>query len=451
MSSQSALVQLSLVNSRFHTLAEPHLYRNIIWAWGYKSRNPPIFLLLRSIITRTKLAPHIKRVDFRGDDFYKQGPYRSRLPPGISTPRDEIEVKNMIDVIDRSRMMDRKKDTWYREFWYRVEDGMVTMDCVLAVLLPLLPNLTTLCLGPNFIKETRILTTMMINTLCHPLSGTLPKFNRLQEIYFSQQLDTGEKGGRRSNTLFVLSFFYAPNIKHISSVIDEPLSFIWPSTPPTASTLTSLHTSVLRENSLGEILQHCPNLKSLSYHFFADPDCMSPPAFLNCFELGKSLSHVQHTLTSLTLSGKFDTSGEILEENETDPGMHGTITSLPSFPSLERLEVPLIFLVGWDPERSKKSIGDLLPRSVKWLTLTDDFVEEQASHYFDEGKFLGAVTKWLGSWRETTPFLEKLCLEFGMEDKLWGKEEWERIRDLNGQFGLEVEINRGVDSWRRFH
>lgn len=143
-------------------------------------------------------------------------------------------------------------------------------------------------------------------------------------------------------------------------------------------------------------------------------------------------------------------SHQILEQDVIDPGMHGTITSLPSFPLLERLEVPLIFLVGWDPEQSKKRIGDLLPRSVKWLTLTDDFVEEQASHYYDEGQFLGVLTKWLRSWRETTPFLEKLCLEFGMEDEMWGKEEWERIRALDGQYGLEIEVKR-VKAWRHFH
>lgn len=67
----------------------------------------------------------------------------------------EIGMKNILTVIARSGMMDRESHTWTRELWQG------TMDAVLAILLSLLPNLTTLCLGPNLTKETRILSTML--------------------------------------------------------------------------------------------------------------------------------------------------------------------------------------------------------------------------------------------------------------------------------------------------
>lgn len=185
---------------------------------------------------------------------------------------------------------------------------------------------------------------MLKYALCTPKLGSLSTIQKLQEVHFTPSIDTEKYWGKPENTLSILPFLYAPAIKHISAMIEELKSFQWPcSNMPNPSTLTSLNIKLLREGTIGNILAHCPNLHTLAYHFYADADKNWPPAFLSCHDLATSLSHVKPTLTSLTLTGFFRDSYKLM--GEPSVGMYTTLTVLPTFPVLEKLDMPFIILL----------------------------------------------------------------------------------------------------------
>lgn len=468
-SSKNDLFSLSTVSNRFHVLLEPQIYHKIEWSWE-KDSIPPISRLLRSILGRPELASHIQHMKLTAETFHLP-PFRMKLPPAIPVP--EVELKKIIATVEESKVPNA-------ELWITMLRGgpdlvpidvnpkgnrtvLVTMDALLAVLLSQLPNLVSLCLGPNFTKEATVLGSMFKHALYEPNVYGFSKFEKLEEVQFSPRIDIEKEWGRKgndkrpNNSLCPLTFFYAPVIQHITATIEEPKVFEWPISPPALSTLTSLDITLLREDTLGHILSRCHKLQSLSYRWFGDADCRQPRPVLSCPNLNSSLLSVKGTLKTLMLSGyiavwEWDC-GQI-----PPTGMDSTLTVLPKFTQLEELEVPMIFLLGWDPE-DKIKLGDVLPKTIRQLTLSDDFVAEGNTRWGGvadvwDSEWLDVIGEWLESWRESTSQLQRLCLIHNEVDQSnWLPHMIQRFMKLGENTGLEVEFilpNTGRSSqWPR--
>ena len=129
-------------------------------------------------------------------------------------------------------------------------------------MLSYLPNLTSLRLGPNFTKQSILLGIVLRAALCEPNNPSLPRFERLPDVFFDCGVDSLK---HMVNTIDVLLLFYLPAVSNISVGIDNPDTvFEWPGgTPPGTSEISALSLAGIRELHLG----HYSRLPSHSTRF----------------------------------------------------------------------------------------------------------------------------------------------------------------------------------------
>lgn len=445
---QREIVQLSSVNQRLHALAEPRLYGTVQSTWTH-TKDPPIFLLLRSILARPLLARQIHKLILRSDPAVfvdgKNTGTKLDLSGRISLPADEAELDDVVDVVGFSGIREEEASPWAEQ----IRRGV--LDAALAVLLLLLPGLVELSIDENYVRKTTSLTTMMryaLRTGGHIReTSIISKFESLQTIKFPNWPWAESRNGKaiQVNPQFidlVLLCFHCPGIRHLTAVVEAPGTLLWPLDTSYCSTLTYLDISMVREMDLGTILSHCPRLETLSYHYYVDQDCGSPPPFLNCYTLQQSLTLVRNTLKSLRIAVTFQGTSFDCETQWLPFGMIGTIENLPTYPLLEKLEIPFIVLLGLQPTR-EKSLDELLPPNLRHLTLTDHCTEVEEGTWDEPGDLQLALTDWLDgtAWKTNTPRLEILELFFATEEYCYNGFEGQ---DLKQKFGLDVKLTGGA-------
>jgi hypothetical protein len=145
--------------------------------------------------------------------------------------------------------------------------------------------------------------------ICEPEIYKLSNFQHLQELSFIGSESRDEACDRKTkNTADILSFFYLPNLQHMSASIENPDKWSWPAPhahAPTLSKLKSLDLRKIREGYLGEILAVTKNLETLCWKWYYDNDVWDDFAVtqtLNLNQTGTALSHVQKTLKDLTIT-----------------------------------------------------------------------------------------------------------------------------------------------------
>ncbi|KAH7383493.1 hypothetical protein BKA64DRAFT_682460 [Cadophora sp. MPI-SDFR-AT-0126] len=439
--SQRELYQLSLVSRRLRVLAESRLYSTIQSTWTHTT-DPITFLLLRSILARPVLASQIRNLVFRSD----RGRMGCDLPIKISPPTDEEELMKIFAVIRGSGIPCEDATLWTKE----IREGSI--DAPLAVLLSLLPNLTSIFLDKDFTRTSTSFRIMLKHALrTDGLTGVsvfISDLTSLRKVNLSGVLHITTNG--RGITvqknpkliLFVLLFLYSPGIQHLSAIVDDPGSLVWPTNTACSSTLTSLHLSKIREGNLGQILSHCPNLQTLSYFWYVDEDCSSPLLpFLDCQSLDYSLSYVQTSLKLLRIAADFQPTWIDCVDLLPPRGMIGTITTLPKFLLLEKLEIPFFLLLG--PEHSANPmLGELLPPNLRQLSLTDGLAAAEEDEWEDPQKFLLVLTNWLAdsTWKTHTPQLETLELYYIDWYRQMTEESRHQFKDLDERFGVRVKV-----------
>lgn len=480
--SRRSITELSKVNRRFHILSQPQLYNTINWKWldnNWKGEGgviPPILLLLRTIFTTPDVARLIHFVKLEGNSFCAQGPYRRAKSPKI--PLDSISASELDIILSAVKSIQSKiRMPLGQENLLAEEFRAGTMDAMLPILLSQLPNLRFLHLAHNFTKEIPLLAIVLKTLLCSPEQSregkeqterfALSSFESLQEVTFTPSIDSeGYRhyipfsqrnitwGESRRDIVYtaVLPFLYAPRIERIRATIEEPhTAFHWLSwddsntsatareiPPPIAKTLKHLDITLLREENLGKILAQCPKLEALRWKFRANPHRMYPAPFLDCRVLEGALENVKGTLTSLVLELYFEDSRDISEYTPVH-GILSTLTSLRSFPLLERLAIPWVLLLGLSPSL-KMGLDGVLPRGLKELVLTDDLFcewsnDENRGEWEDEDILLVVVEKWLEEWREDVPRLQKVIFWWGSADTLE-----EKFEGFEERFGCQIEV-----------
>ncbi|KAH7176996.1 hypothetical protein EDB81DRAFT_864382 [Dactylonectria macrodidyma] len=280
-----------------------------------------------------------------------------------------------------------------------------TMDAFVALLLSRLMRLKCLYTGENFTRESRLVGKMLRAALCEQ-HANLPRFEHIEDasaVYFSLGIDIRKYTDARI-TADVLSLFYLSSVKSITASIDNTDNFTWlGAKPPSPSRLESLDLAMIRED-----------------HFVTD--------VIHLDQIAADLSHVRGTLTDLTIYAGTDMSRA---EPEFPPvQIEGNSNVFSALDVLEKLEVPLPFLLGFSPSDSDTiRLGERLPTSIQFLTITDDLYLQEEWAWRDT-EVLQVIRLWLQDWRNLTPHLRKFHLLL------------KELQDLGTEAEIEVEITK---------
>lgn len=438
--SRSDLWAVCLTHRYLRTLAESFLYAQIQWTWT-SSQNPPIAQFLQSIVHRPELANLVDVVVLSGDSFDRSlHDYKQKSP---KLPVTEVVLDGLVKCIERIH-------TPYGKQWIQ-ELRTGTMDAFVTLLVSQLSSLRCLYLGKNFSRECRLMGMMLRSALCEESHNShLPSFTHLQDVsvvYPSLGLYIRKYTDFR-NTADVLPLFYLPCVKRIAAFIDNPAIFIWPGNdPPSPSTLTSLNIRMLREGHLGHVLSATRGLQKLQWDWHYRPDLrdQSVTNIINLDQIALDLSHIQETLTDLTITAGSSVS-------EADPeyptvNFRGSFKTFSGLHRLRKLEVPITFLFGFSPlEPNIVCLQEALPKSIQWLTMTDDLCLQQEWDWdleWEAAYLLGAIRSWLQDWKKSTPHLQGFrLLSKVMKVQDWDSAMIQGLNDLGVQSGIRVLITK---------
>lgn len=439
---------LCLTSKTFRIIAEPLLYSKIHFIWQkqldyYRScpleDPPPITQLLRTLLSKPQLAAHITSLYLDGKAYALEST-RFKLPK-IHVPKDQLDEPTAF--IRRTGLPVSCRDWWIRE----LHDGSV--DALIALLLAQLSSLRYLHLGYSFTRQSALIGTVLRSVTCEPSNYKLANFQHLQGLSFIRFESRDEACDRKvKNTANILPFFYLPNLQHMSASIDNPDKWSWP-TPqahaPIPSKLKSLDLMNIREGYLGEILAVTKNLETLRWKWYYDNgvwDDFAVTQTLDLDQVGAALSHVQETLTDLTITADCQPAPAV--SDQFYPGLQavGSLTALSNFDRIKTLQIPWVFLVGFAEDRTKR-LQDVIPRNVEFLTITDDLALQNCDDLEQWPKY--AILDLLESLlREgTTPFLKRIALLLSWIDtdiNQWPPRAREQLQGLSAQTGISLEL-----------
>lgn len=414
------------VSKLLRSLATPLLYSTIRFSWGEiragkPQVEPQLALLVRSIVHQTSLACYIRTVDLQGGGF-RWGSYRGKTPrisisglgllnadafPDSVGPR----LGAYVTLIEATGVPD--VDLWVRELC----DG--SMDAFVALLLSQTQRLERLDMGPSFANETRLLGMMFRAAVCHmdvPIQR-LP-YQHLTKVSF----DLGWIDRRYrtySSMQDALAFFYLPNIRHMYLFIENEPSFAWPGImttginvtvtyPPRPSSLLSLRLDQIREAHLDQVLSVTPSLQSLDWTWSYQPsnDYHSTPV-VDLTKIAGILSRVQNTLRELHITA--DSLPGIGGIEPPPVEIVGTLGALSDLPHLQRFQIPLAFLVGFEPKPALR-LANTVPTNIEALTITDDLVQLLSRYLWDGELVADLVEELLQDLPERHPRLRRLTI-----------------------------------------
>ncbi|KAE8371192.1 hypothetical protein BDV26DRAFT_286977 [Aspergillus bertholletiae] len=361
--SPSDLYAVCLTCRNWHSIAEPYLYYQVEWTWT-NAQNPPIIQFLRSIVHRSELASLIYTMILNSDSFKLSiWDFEKKSPKLLVT---EAVLDDFVKCIERLHIL-------YAEEWIQ-ELRAGTVDVFLALLLSRLPNLRCLYLGVNFARESRIMGIMFRSALCQePQDDRLPSFIYLQDVtvvYPSPGFDTYRHSNIR-NTADALASFYLPSVQWIKTLVDNPATFVWPGDyPPKPSSLASLDLIILREGHLGQVLWDWHYRKDLEDYFVRN--------VIDLDQIAVDLSHLQETLTDLTILAGLGMTQHNIDFPELS--ISGSFKIFSGLYMLERLQVPILFLLGLAPlAPNMVGLVEALSKNIQWLTVTDNLYRKKSA------------------------------------------------------------------------
>ncbi len=241
----------------------PFIYSWIKLPW--RQVDPPVVLLLRTLLDKPSLQPHISRLHLDGrfsdqspGDWFRRKPKLNveKLPKGKAFAE-----------------IDRRGDRSALTLWKaKVDKGSV--DAVATLLLCLCPNLSHIYLDQVYTLEFVMLRAMLHQSQdsCHcPLRHRempLACFRQLRNVVLEphpNEVDAYESyRDRLPCTPELACFFQLPNLKTLSLAIGNRDLSQWPVPCRQRFSLYSLLLYRIREDKLGQILACCPRLQSFA-------------------------------------------------------------------------------------------------------------------------------------------------------------------------------------------
>ncbi|KAL3474097.1 hypothetical protein BJX99DRAFT_232173 [Aspergillus californicus] len=439
--SPAELHELCLVSQHFRTMAESRLYSKIQFTWqespDYYSPlepPPPLTQLLRTLLSRPQLADYITNLRLDGR-AHALNATRYTLPR-IHILEAELDVP--VAFIRRTGVP--FTDHWIQE----LRDGSI--DALVALLLAQLPRLRFLYFGRAFTRQSALIGRVLNSAVCEAGTNHLPNFEHLEEVSFLHREDRDEACDRKiKNTADILPLFYLPAIKYLSASIQNPDKWAWPCKhQPTATKLTSLDLTNIREAHLGEVLAVTPNLETLRWKWYYDQGVRDTftTQTVNLDQIATAISHVQKTLTTLTITADCSIAHAI--GCPFLPGLksHGSLKPIAHFTTIKTLQIPWAFLVGFSPETNPtQRLQDVIPRNIESLILTDDlalqnidYMEPWPAWEWEYSTILDVLEAWLeDEWAMYTPRLRCVTLVLSWIDV-------DRDRGLFAALGARVGV-----------
>ncbi|KAF2227848.1 hypothetical protein BDZ85DRAFT_8490 [Elsinoe ampelina] len=436
------LQALSLVSKGTTFDVRHRLYAHIAWTWT-ETTTPPIAAFVRTILRRPDLAAHVQSVTL-GGDMTPGYPARHRV---LRVPTDDLDLVEAHNAIDDLAVP-------FAQVWKaRVAQG--TMDAFLALMVSQLNHLKRLIMKTAFTRSTSILGDFIMFTTAHHADSSSPRFGHLKELSCMLYWDFIGTGSfcQGENTDNLLPFFYLPHLETLTVDLDNPDTIRWPGSRPRLTNLTSLSLSEVRERHLPEILICLPSLQKLHYDWSYHPDLRSRHYTnrLDLSALAASFNHVSKTLTDICLTAACHLGGDDYTLPELD--ISGSFAGLRDLTRLKKLEIPIAFLLGFQPSTSNR-IADILPENLEQLTIRDDLYEPIVNEFrhevwlskWDDDAMFEAIVLWIEDVGRTQPLLGRLHLKIDeMQEGEWLPAMQERLVQLGRQNGVAISVRRGWD------
>jgi hypothetical protein len=236
--------------------------------------------------------------------------------------------------------------------------------------------------------------------------GRWSEFGNLKQIIFRNEEDYLAMG-YTPNFEMLFPVFHVSSLESIEIVLPEPVTpeeLHWTENLSQYSlpNLGALHllNSQASSKTLSKILAITPNLHTLEYNFVQNLDKVRRHSDHNEVhneewgDLTTALLQVKGSLIHLAISVSYfylESEDYTVDWTIGLAGLwqrRGWMGSLQSMTKLERLEIPLPVLLGWNPDPSRK-LRDVLPNNLRELRLRDDLVD-----WWFEGETTYSWTPW---------------------------------------------------------
>lgn len=349
--------------------------------------------LLSTVIANPRIGSYVKKVDL------------SRLKESMANAYAKKELEIFTTAALDSECLKRPSEEDVldeREFWSNtIQDG--NEDILLAILLPLLPNLEALSVEagstqPNWYGS----------AIEQAASATRPTLCKLAHIRLNP------RGGDAYHITAVQKFCALPSVRVLTAPKATGVNCLHELSPDTKSDVTHLKLweSCIDSKALYEFLQGFPKLQSFTYSFENTIHWASQDAFLIRSSL---LAHCKHSLQSLTLLAP-------------DYGFLPFMGSLRGFETLKEVYTEWSFLIPVTPNSGGPKLNEHLPVSLVRLKIHDSKGRKKSQyekvirsaqyareHRLQKLKWLifgGTQVRW--SLETIDRSLRKTCLNMGI-------------------------------------
>lgn len=365
-------------------VVEPLIYRSIRLQLDENCHDPPVGLLLRTLLERPELASYTRDLNLDGHYYdSKWNPRKDPLPTRVHQPGDRLW-----DAVSSVGLPLEAARNW------PLEIGSGNPDATAALIIALSSNLTSLRVDNNWASQTtylgHILEVAARNTLMNKTAirhtqieqkAVLRSLERVEIV----QLHWGPPIKSPQSIDNDLCLFYLPQLQHMSSPLVNPVKFSWPfDSKPRPSTLTVLELTRIRECLLEDILLVAANLQKLRYSWLLkeDVDGHVNKRVVDLDTMARAFGVRKDTLRELEVEARTLPAYGIGELDPPDIFLRGSLRKVNELTHLRRLELPWEFIVGAREVAPTGTISSVLPPNIEQVTLssglefdTDDLVE----------------------------------------------------------------------------
>lgn len=425
---RTALYSLSLVSPDLQRLSNQILYADINWMWIWHSRQrrvqyPPINLLLRTLLERPELALFIKRLHLDVDDTINEGfKYAQDYLEGVQPePLDLQTTSAAMSLV--SKIGFPQKDRWHAA----LQEGSI--DAVIALILSQLKGLEILNLGMPLVHNSVFVGDVLSYLI---MERGEECFDRLRDVKLGENIQGFDAVGLKTNLNQIIPCFYLPSLKELDFTISEPEFDSWPlpkeGLPPTRQpqslTTLRLYRCDIKPEHVAKFVTLAPALTVLHCGFLRDEWAFQESDQIDFADLRSALLPTADTLEELTIDVRHC-------EHNCDVFQPLSITgkipmgSMQQFHALRRLKLPTALLLGDISCQLSKQLSDLLPPSLRSLSLIDETVTWESysqRHLSDSPEhsiqpIIDALTEYLDTRTQHAPCLQDITLIH--KGKLW--------------------------------
>jgi hypothetical protein len=125
--------------------------------------------------------------------------------------------------------------------------------------------------------------------------------------------------------------------------------------------------------------------------------------------------------------------------------LKGSLKALTDFCQLEKLEIPLQFLLASFRPATGIQLKDMVPKYIQSLTITDDLQGQEEQNEWEDTELYNFIALWLQDWRVSKPNLRTIALLPNQSGYDWSFGIRPELKELCDQYGLEAKNNQDME------